>query len=144
MLPAICASDGQLRLLLNNVLTNSLEAQTCSPHVVELQTIFQNEHIVLIIKDNGCGMDVDTLVKAQAPFFTTKNQSVHSGMGLFSAATIVNNFYGELDIQSQQGVGTTVTITLDLNALSEDDKLSDDLSTDDGVNKNNTQGEHNA
>jgi len=111
MLPAVFACDAQVRLLLNNLLTNSLEARFSSKHRVEIETLYVNENIYLIIKDNGVGMDNVTLENAFTAFYTTKDPSIHSGMGLFSCITVVNSHKGKMNYSSCPDKGTQIRIS---------------------------------
>lgn len=113
-LPAINACDGQLKLLLNSLLVNSLEAKYQEPHQISIETNYQNNEISLLIRDNGRGMEQATLDKACAEYFTTKAPEVHSGMGLFSCISIVKNHGGHLTLESELNQGTEVLIVFSL------------------------------
>lgn len=110
MLPAVYGSDGQLKLLLENLLTNSLEAKCSDPHKVAIETMQIADEIMLSIKDNGIGMTEEVLAKASTAFYTTKNSSIHSGMGLFSCLTILDSLRGRLSLTSQPHEGTEVRV----------------------------------
>ncbi|MGP2494330.1 ATP-binding protein [Mesorhizobium sp. PUT5] len=61
------------------------------------------------LRDNGCGMPEDVLRKVFDPFFTTKRET-GTGIGLsqvFAFATMVG---GQVNIASESGIGTTVTL----------------------------------
>jgi signal transduction histidine kinase len=66
----------------------------------------------LAIKDQGCGMDTETLKKATQPFFSAKPAGRKRGMGLAYAARFIQINKGLLNITSEPGGGTTVTIYL--------------------------------
>ncbi|MEJ6005176.1 CHASE domain-containing protein [Paucibacter sp. AS339] len=75
------------------------------------------DHVRIICRDNGCGMDAATLDKLFTPFFSTKIGRGGSGLGI----SIVNNLVtktlgGSLTIESTPGRGTTVSITLPVKA----------------------------
>ncbi len=109
-LPALNASDGQLKLLLNSLLVNSLEAKYQETHRISIETSYQDNNIVLLMHDNGCGMDQVTLDSACTAFFTTKDPNEHSGMGLFSCLSIVKSHHGQLTLKSELNQGTEVRI----------------------------------
>tara|TARA_R110001583_G_C5671699_1_gene411424 strand:- start:19267 stop:20778 length:1512 start_codon:yes stop_codon:yes gene_type:complete len=119
-LPALNACDGQLKLLLNSLLVNSLEAKYQEIHQISIETSYQDNKITLLIHDNGCGMDQATLDRACTAFFTTKDPSEHSGMGLFSCLSIVKSHHGQLTLKSELNQGTEVRIILSM----EENKLS--------------------
>jgi putative nucleotidyltransferase with HDIG domain len=66
----------------------------------------------LQINDLGCGMDEATVRKAPSPFFSAKPAGRRRGMGLAYASRLIRLNRGALDLESRQGHGTTVTITL--------------------------------
>lgn len=69
-------------------------------------------HVRLEVIDTGHGMADDVLERAAEPFFTTKDPTVASGLGLSTAAATVRSHGGALDLDSAVGRGTTVTVHL--------------------------------
>jgi signal transduction histidine kinase len=63
------------------------------------------------IEDNGHGMTRDTMLRAFDPFFTTKTSGL-GGLGLPIVKRFVLETGGCIDIESEQGIGTTVTLRL--------------------------------
>lgn len=71
------------------------------------------EHYISIeIKDNGCGMDSETLRQIFNPFFTTKKGGEGTGLGLALAEQIILSHKGYIYAESEKGVGTTFHILL--------------------------------
>jgi signal transduction histidine kinase len=66
----------------------------------------------ILIQDNGMGMTPEELDRCMDPFYTTKDAGEGSGLGLPVAASILQNHGGRLQIQSEKGRGTTVTLDL--------------------------------
>jgi PAS domain S-box-containing protein len=66
----------------------------------------------LTVRDTGCGMSSDVLAHAIEPFFTTKSRGQGSGLGLATAYGIATQFGGDLTIESEPGLGTTVDLLL--------------------------------
>jgi two-component system sensor histidine kinase RegB len=66
----------------------------------------------LVIKDSGPGMPEEVLQRVSEPFFTTKSPGSGMGLGVFLARNVVERLGGQIRIDSQPRVGTTVTVTL--------------------------------
>jgi len=77
----------------------------------------QNSHdeISLIYKDNGIGMDENTLMQVFDPFFTTKRNKGGTGLGMNIVFNIIEQkLSGRIEMQSALGEGVICTITLPL------------------------------
>ena len=71
------------------------------------------EHYIHIqIRDNGCGMDSETLRQIFNPFFTTKKGGEGTGLGLALAEQIVISHKGYIYAESEKGIGSTFHILL--------------------------------
>jgi hypothetical protein len=69
-------------------------------------------HVRIRVTDNGVGMSAETLHRVFEPFFTTKPLGEGTGMGLASSYGLITRAGGTIDIQSEPGQGTEVTILL--------------------------------
>jgi PAS domain S-box-containing protein len=70
------------------------------------------EYVEIAVTDTGTGMDEETLQKAFEPFFTTKPKGEGTGLGLSMVYGVMKNHGGKVTIESEKGVGTTVTFLL--------------------------------
>jgi PAS domain S-box-containing protein len=78
-----------------------------------------NGHIELVLSDNGCGMAPEVKRQAFDPFFTTRRHHGATGLGLLIAHSIVTErLGGQLRLDSEPGVGTTVHLSLPRTAPS--------------------------
>ncbi|WP_231368564.1 ATP-binding protein [Mariprofundus ferrooxydans] len=68
----------------------------------------------LCISDNGCGIKKENLDKIIEPFFTTKEAGKGTGLGLAMVHGVVESHHGFMDIDSEEGNGTTFRIFLPL------------------------------
>jgi signal transduction histidine kinase len=64
------------------------------------------------VTDFGCGMAPEVKERAFEPFFTTRASGEGGGMGLSIAKNIVELHKGSMEIHTEVGAGTTVTVTL--------------------------------
>ena len=101
---------------LTNLLCNALEAYDGTPeprHPVIVDASAADGHIILTIRDRGCGMSAAAL--AEAPTFFVSRKAAGTGFGLPLAMKIVESEHrGTIDIESAEGVGTVVRVRLPL------------------------------
>ncbi|MEJ6391439.1 hybrid sensor histidine kinase/response regulator [Gymnodinialimonas ulvae] len=69
-------------------------------------------YVEISVADNGPGMDEETLARSTDPFFTTKQSNSGTGLGLAIVYGFIRQADGDLRIYSEEGVGTTVQMTL--------------------------------
>jgi histidine kinase len=79
--------------------------------IITIRSFLENDRVALTVSDNGIGIPKDVLDKVFEPFFTTKEVGGGMGLGLSISYGIVKDYNGEIDIQSQEGKGTTVKLT---------------------------------
>lgn len=78
------------------------------------------DYIEISVADSGTGITPDALAHVFEPFFTTKGVDEGSGLGLSMVFGFVEQSDGAINIESEEGVGTTVTIYLPANVEATD------------------------
>jgi len=100
----------QLKQLFINLIKNSIEA-TQNGGTVSVDFEQSEENKVLIhIKDNGCGISKERLLKIGEPFYSSKEKG--TGLGLTVSFKIVQSHQGTIHFDSQKNQGTSVQIAL--------------------------------
>lgn len=105
---AIClAYPGELRQVFTNLILNALDALEANGLLtlrVKLEEAGDGQGLRVEVKDNGQGIEKENVPKIFEPFFTTK-KGVGTGLGLWSAKSLVEKHHGQLLVQA--GDGTT-------------------------------------
>ncbi len=106
----IKADQEKLRIALLNLIINAIEAMEPGKGVLEISTQRVQEECMIMIKDNGMGMDEKSIARIFDPYFTQKENG--SGLGLTLTQNIILNHSGNITVESSPGQGTVFTITL--------------------------------
>lgn len=107
-LPLIAADREKMIVALLNLLLNAIEAIEDGDGLIVIGTRVENGLTVIQIQDNGVGMGKEALSRLFEPYFTTKNKG--NGLGLTNTQNIILNHKGTVQVESEQGKGTTFTI----------------------------------
>jgi PAS domain S-box-containing protein len=133
-LPNIEGDPAQMRQLVMNIITNASDALEDEPGeiVVEIRVLSRSElpasanfssdrpeadrYVVFSVRDSGHGMDRVTISRIFDPFYSTK--FLGRGLGLAAVHGIVRGHGGAIDVQSENGVGTSFSIFIPASAKS--------------------------
>lgn len=107
----IRADRSQLMQAAVNVLMNAVYAAPAGTPV-EVSALPADGRVGIRVADRGPGIPRELLARACDPFFTTKPEGEGTGLGLAITLGIVRAHGGDLDIESDSGRGTTVTMWL--------------------------------
>ena len=115
--PEIHCSPSQVNQVFLNLITNAADAIEESGEI-RVSTWAEDDAVKIRIADTGVGIPEDLLEKIRDPFFTTKEVGQGTGLGMSIVDRIVDSHAGSLDIESEVGKGTTMTVTLPVQAVS--------------------------
>nr|MBA3405486.1 PAS domain S-box protein [Gemmatimonadaceae bacterium] len=126
--PSLCTVNvdrGQIDQVITNLVINARDAVGSSGRIsVETRNLrvpavgspdlplAAGEYVVVVVSDNGEGMNEEVRGRAFDPFFTTKPQGQGTGLGLSMVYGIVKQSGGDILIDSEPGLGTSVRIFL--------------------------------
>jgi signal transduction histidine kinase len=109
--PEVTADPAQLKQVLVNLIVNAIQAMPSGGEIA-VSTRRRDSSAVLAVSDNGVGMERGVLEKIFLPFFTTKDVTEGTGLGLAVVHGIVSAHGGSIDVQSEPGLGTRFEIVL--------------------------------
>ncbi len=109
-LPLIYCEPNQLKQVFINVLKNAIEVMPKGGQI-DVKIKQKNEdNLFVSITDRGSGISEDKIKRLGQPFYTTKERG--TGLGLMVSYKIIEEHQGQVDVESEEGKGTTFHITL--------------------------------
>ena len=113
-LPLVMMNAGKIEQVLINLLINAGQAADKEDSLVRL-IVRRDENgndPVIIVEDNGCGIEQDMLQQIFDPFFTTKGRDAGTGLGLSISHRIVEEHGGTLQVESEKDKGSRFIVRL--------------------------------
>ncbi|MFZ5448019.1 MAG: PAS domain-containing protein [Thermodesulfobacteriota bacterium] len=120
------ADPGQILQIIINLAVNARDAmitggrltletgniEFTSKHLCRFEAVPPGSYVKLTLKDNGAGMDAETLSHIFEPFFTTKEDGRGTGLGLPLVFGVIKQIGGYIDVQSHPGQGSEFMVYL--------------------------------
>lgn len=106
-------NDEILRITINNLLENSIHSfsdRISYENFIKIKLKARDKTLVIIIEDNGCGMDEEKIENIYEPFYSTKDKG--TGLGLYIVSTEVFNIGGKIFLESKENVGSKFEVHL--------------------------------
>lgn len=116
--PVVASVNPQeIRQVLLNLVTNALESVE-EDGAVDIDVSIDDEHAVVLVRDDGCGMSSEVLRHLFEPFFTRRRDGTGTGLGLSITYRIVSQHGGSL-VPSSEGEGRGSLIEMHLPLFNE-------------------------
>jgi len=119
-MPKIECFPGKLNQVFMNILNNAIYAikentQRTEKGKLEITTTFDDQFVIISIKDNGIGMSEEVREKIFDPFFTTKPIGKGTGLGMSITFSIINDHRGVINLHTKYSIGTEFIIQLPID-----------------------------
>lgn len=112
-LPRAAIADHQLTQAMLNVISNAGEAVGDGGRIsIAAEAADDGGEVLIRVSDDGPGMSREVANRLMQPFYTSKIRRFSTGLGLFVVKGIVKRAGGSIEIDTEPGRGTTVTLRL--------------------------------
>ena len=122
----VLVDRGQIEQVLTNLVVNASDAMPDggsmmietsnivldNKYTANQPNISPGDYVEIIVSDNGIGIEKENIPKLFEPFFTTKEKGKGTGLGLSTSYGIIKQSGGDIIINSEPGLGTSVKIFL--------------------------------
>jgi signal transduction histidine kinase len=120
--PQVLADFDKIQQVLINIILNAIQAMPEGGNLTITTSVAKNvliedtnkDTVRIDIKDTGVGIPKENLKKLFTPFFTTKEKGKGVGLGLSVVHGIIGKHKGKIEVESEQDVGTTFSIYLEV------------------------------
>jgi signal transduction histidine kinase len=104
----------RIRAIVNNLISNAIKYMDYSKAdpSIEISVVADKQNVMLEFKDNGIGINAAYLSKVFTMFYRATSQNEGTGLGLYLVKDTVQRLGGTVDIESEEGKGTSFYITL--------------------------------
>ena len=108
--PPVNGNDTELQEVLTNLIFNAVDAMP-EGGTITIRTHSDDENVILEVSDTGVGMTDEVQQRCFEPFFSTKDER-GAGLGLSMVHGIIRRHEGTIEVESEEGKGTTFIIRL--------------------------------
>jgi len=111
-IPPLDCAPAQINQVLLNLLSNAAQAIEHERGRIVVATQALDRRVLVVVEDNGKGIEAEHLPRVFDPFFTTKPVGQGTGMGLAISHQIVEQHGGAIRVSSKPGTGTRFLVVL--------------------------------
>jgi signal transduction histidine kinase len=110
--PTVMGDAGALNQVFLNILKNAAEALEGEGGAIQVTVSGEGTQVLVRVRDSGPGIESAVRGRLFEPFFTTKVAGEGTGLGLSMSRRIVERHGGSIEVESEPGEGTCVTVRL--------------------------------
>lgn len=113
---AVKVDRARTEVILNNLISNAIKYKDADKeqHVINIEIDRTEYWLTFIVKDNGVGIKEEYKERVFDMFFRAHHTSEGSGLGLYIVGNVIEKLQGNIELHSEENVGTTVKVTLPL------------------------------
>ncbi len=114
-LPLIRTDPEAVEQILVNLLINAAHASDKEDSWIRLCVNADSgkpDRCIILVDDNGCGMDEKTLKRIFDPFYTRKRSIQGTGLGLYICQSLAEGLGGRIEVESQPDQGSSFKVIL--------------------------------
>lgn len=105
---ALSVNAHKMKIALNNIVVNAIESMTTKQRLLTLEARHVEEGYMITIGDTGRGISKEDMPKIFTPYFTDRPGRL--GLGLSTAFGILMSDHVQVNVESEEGVGTRVIL----------------------------------
>jgi PAS domain S-box-containing protein len=113
--PPVRGAAQQLQQVFLNLVINAYQAVE-GDEAIRVAVRAESGHVIVEIRDDGCGIPPDQIDRVFDPFFTTKPVGEGTGLGLSISYQIVKSHHGEISVESTPGGGSCFRVALPISS----------------------------
>jgi two-component system NtrC family sensor kinase len=114
-LPRVRGHFRDLQQLFLNLFLNAIQAMPEGGRLSVLAGVEKGEYVRVDVTDTGCGIPQECIDRIFEPFFTTKPMGLGTGLGLSVSYGIIQDVGGRIEVDSEEGKGTTFSVFLQID-----------------------------
>jgi two-component system NtrC family sensor kinase len=112
-LSSVMASEDHLQSVWMNLISNAIDAvEENENREIQITSAQQGNEVRITVSDNGKGIPQEKIGRIFEPFYTTKSPGHGTGLGLSLCHRMIKQHGGNINVDSQLGVGTIFSVTL--------------------------------